>query len=185
MVGEAADGAQAVELARQQRPDVVLMDIRMPTMDGLEATRQITADQLLAGVRVLILTTFDPDEYAYQALQAGASGFLLKDTTRPTYWRRSGWWPPGRPWSPGGHPPADRGVHPPTRPDRWRRQRWQTLTDREREAPAQVAHGLSNEEIADRLQVSSATSKTYVGRLLEAGRPGPSPAGPSRMRPAW
>src|SRR5512132_4298210 len=69
-----------VELARQQRPDVVLMDIRMPTMDGLEATRQITTDQLLAGVRVLMLTTFDLDEYVYQALRVGASGFLLKDT---------------------------------------------------------------------------------------------------------
>ena len=80
VVGEAVDGAQALELARQQRPDVVLMDIRMPTMDGLEATRQITADTLLAGVRVLMLTTFDLDEYVYQALRVGASGFLLKDT---------------------------------------------------------------------------------------------------------
>ena len=106
VVGEAVDGAQALELARQQRPDVVLMDIRMPTMDGLEATRQITADELLAGVRVLMLTTFDLDEYVYQALRVGASGFLLKDTPRPTCWPPSGWWPPGMPcWpqaSPGG-----------------------------------------------------------------------------------
>jgi DNA-binding NarL/FixJ family response regulator len=80
VVGEAVDGAQAVELARHQRPNVVLMDIRMPQMDGLEATRHITADALLAGVRVLMLTTFDLDEYVYQALRAGASGFLLKDT---------------------------------------------------------------------------------------------------------
>ena len=80
MVGEAIDGAQAVELARRERPDVVLMDIRMPQMDGLEATRQITTDELLAGVRVLVLTTFDLDEYVYQALRVGASGFLLKDT---------------------------------------------------------------------------------------------------------
>ena len=80
VVGEAVDGAQAVELARRERPEVVLMDIRMPQLDGLEATRQITTDELLAGVRVLVLTTFDLDEYVYQALRVGASGFLLKDT---------------------------------------------------------------------------------------------------------
>jgi DNA-binding NarL/FixJ family response regulator len=80
VVGEAVDGVQAVELARRERPEVVLMDIRMPTMDGLEATRRIVADKLLADVRVLMLTTFDLDEYVYQALRAGASGFLLKDT---------------------------------------------------------------------------------------------------------
>ncbi|MBO0832552.1 MAG: response regulator transcription factor, partial [Actinobacteria bacterium] len=79
VVGEATDGAQAVELARQQRADVVLMDIRMPIMDGLEATRQIAADDDLAGVRVIILTTFESDEYVYQAIRAGASGFLVKD----------------------------------------------------------------------------------------------------------
>ena len=80
VVGEAGDGAEAVEQARRELPDVVLMDIRMPRMDGLEATRQITGDKLLAGVRVLMLTTFDLDEYVYQALRVGASGFLLKDT---------------------------------------------------------------------------------------------------------
>ena len=97
VVGEAIDGAQAVELARRERPAVILMDIRMPTMDGLEATRQITADQLLAEVRILMLTTFDLDEYVYQALRVGASGFLLKDTPRPTCWPLSGWWPAGTP----------------------------------------------------------------------------------------
>jgi DNA-binding NarL/FixJ family response regulator len=166
-VGEAVDGAQAVELARRERPDVILMDIRMPKMDGLEATRQITADQLLAGVRVLVLTTFDLDEYVYQALRAGASGFLLKDT-----------------------PPSDllTGIRVVAagdallapgitrrliaefarRPDpaRVAPAALQALTDREREVLGLVARGLSNVEIAERLVVSAATSKTYVSRLL-------------------
>jgi DNA-binding NarL/FixJ family response regulator len=167
VVGEAVDGAEAVELARRERPAVVLMDIRMPRMDGLEATRRIAADELLAGVRVLILTTFDLDEYVYQALRSGASGFLLKDT-----------------------PPADLlaairvvaagdallapGI---TRrliaefarrpdPSRVAPAALQALTDREREVLGLVAHGLSNSEIAQRLVVSPATSKTYVSRLL-------------------
>jgi DNA-binding NarL/FixJ family response regulator len=167
VVGEAADGTQAVELASRERPDVVLMDIRMPRMDGLEATRQISADERLASVRVLMLTTFDLDEYVYQALRAGASGFLLKDT-----------------------PPADLlaairvvaagdallapGI---TRrliaefarrpgPTRVAPAALAALTDREREVLALVAHGLSNAEIAERLVVSPATSKTYVSRLL-------------------
>ena len=167
VVGEAADGAQALELARHQRPDVVLMDIRMPTMDGLEATRRITGDATLAGVRILMLTTFDLDEYVYQALRAGASGFLLKDT-----------------------PPADllaairvvaagdallapritrrliaefaRRPHP----TQVTPAALEALTDREREVLTLIAHGLSNAEIAQRLVVSAATSKTYVSRLL-------------------
>jgi DNA-binding NarL/FixJ family response regulator len=167
VVGEAVDGAEAVELARRERPAVVLMDIRMPRMDGLEATRRIAADELLAGVRVLILTTFDLDEYVYQALRVGASGFLLKDT-----------------------PPADLlaairvvaagdallapGI---TRrliaefarrpdPSRVAPTALQSLTDRERAVLGLVARGLSNGEIAQRLVVSPATSKTYVSRLL-------------------
>jgi DNA-binding NarL/FixJ family response regulator len=163
VVGEAVDGAQALELARRERPDVVLMDIRMPTMDGLEATRQITADQLLADVRVLMLTTFDLDEYVYQALRVGASGFLLKDTPpadlltairvvaagdallAPGITRRLIAEFARRP-EPSAVTPA--GLA--------------TLTDREREVLGLVAHGLSNSEIAQRLVVSPATSKTYV-----------------------
>jgi DNA-binding NarL/FixJ family response regulator len=167
VVGEAVEGAEAVALARRERPDVVLMDIRMPTMDGLEATRQITADQLLAEVRVLMLTTFDLDEYVYQALRAGASGFLLKDT------------PPGdllaairvvaagdALLAPGitrrliaefARRPEPSAVTP---------AEVATLTHREREVLGLVAHGLSNSEIAQRLVVSPATSKTYVSRLL-------------------
>jgi DNA-binding NarL/FixJ family response regulator len=167
VVGEAVDGAEAVELARRERPAVVLMDIRMPRMDGLEATRRIAADELLDGVRVLILTTFDLDEYVYQALRVGASGFLLKDT-----------------------PPADLlaairvvaagdallapGI---TRrliaefarrpdPSRVAPAALQSLTDRERAVLGLVARGLSNSEIAQRLVVSPATSKTYVSRML-------------------
>ena len=167
VVGEAVDGTEAVEAARRERPDVVLMDVRMPRMDGLEATRQITADATLAEVRVLMLTTFDLDEYVYQALRAGASGFLLKDT------------PPGDLLAAIRVVAAGDALLAPgitrrliaefaRRPDpsQVAPAALQALTEREREVLGLVAHGLSNAEVAERLVVSPATSKTYVSRLL-------------------
>ena len=163
VTGEAADGAEAVRLARQLRPDVVLMDIRMPGLDGLAATREITAS---SAVRVIILTTFDLDDYVYGALRAGASGFLVKDTepaelihgvrvvTRgdaliaPSITRRL------------IAEFAARAPQPDPRP------RLSALTAREREVLELVAAGLSNDEIAARLVLSPATAKTHVSRIL-------------------
>jgi DNA-binding NarL/FixJ family response regulator len=170
VVGEATDGAQAVALARTERADVVLMDIRMPGVDGLEATRRISADDDLAGVKVVILTTFESDEYVYQAIRAGASGFLVKDTEpadllqavrvvargdallSPSVTRRlitDLATRPGRPPSGGGDSKALAG-----------------LTEREREVLGLVAEGLSNDEIAARLFLSPLTSKTHVSRIM-------------------
>ncbi|MGI5320799.1 response regulator transcription factor [Actinomadura nitritigenes] len=164
-VGEAGTGAEAVELAERERPDVVLMDVRMPEMDGIEATRRISRD--LPDVRVLILTTFDLDSYVYAALRAGASGFLLKDTPpadllsairvvasgesllAPTVTRRLIAEFVRRP-APAGPPPAGLDA----------------LTDREREVLALIARGLSNAELAEHLHLSPATVKTHIGRLL-------------------
>ena len=167
VIGEAPDGARAVELARSEHADVVLMDIRMPGVDGLEATRRIGADAGLALVRVIILTTFESDEYVYQAIRAGASGFLVKDAEpeeliqavrvvargdallAPSVTRRLIADLAKR----AERPPADARV-------------LSVLTAREREVLGLVAAGLSNDEIAGRLFVSPLTAKTHVSRIM-------------------
>jgi DNA-binding NarL/FixJ family response regulator len=164
VVGEAGDGAQAIRMAEELRPDVVLMDVRMPVLDGVEATKQIVA----AGTaRVLVMTTFDLDEYVYSALQGGASGFLLKDTqpghlvsalravasgdavVSPSVTRRL----LDRFVGTGGAPMRDTAE-------------LDVLTDREREVLVLIAKGMSNLEIAESLFLSEATVKTHVGRIL-------------------
>ncbi len=166
VVGEAADGREAVELARALTPDVVLMDIRMPTLDGIAATREIATDPTLASIRIVILTTFELDEYVFDAIRAGAAGFLVKDTKpgdliaavrvvaageallSPSVTRRLiGEF-------------AVRAKQPP------RSAPLEELTDREREVMALAATGLSNKQIAERLVISSATAKTHVSRAM-------------------
>jgi DNA-binding NarL/FixJ family response regulator len=165
--GEAADGAEAVRLAKALRPDIVLMDVRMPRMDGLQATARITADPELAGTRVVVLTTFELDEYVFGALRAGASGFLLKDLEAadllgairvvsdgeallaPRVTRRL--------IEAFARSPERALVASPSLDE---------LTAREREVLALVGAGLSNREIADRLVLSPLTAKTHVSRLL-------------------
>jgi DNA-binding NarL/FixJ family response regulator len=167
VVGEACDGAQAVEVARRDRADVVLMDIRMPGVDGLEATRRIGQDEDLAGVRVLILTTYEADEYVYQALQNGASGFLIKDTEPAELLHAIRVVAAGDALlSPGitRRLIADLVARP--RPTRSRPQALAVLTGREREVLAQVAAGLSNDEIAGVLYLSPLTIKTHVSRMM-------------------
>jgi DNA-binding NarL/FixJ family response regulator len=167
VVGEAADGAQAVALARQRRADVVLMDIRMPNVDGLEATQRIDADERLAGVKVLIVTTYETDEYVYEALQAGASGFLVKDTEPAELLHAIRVIAGGDALlSPGitrrliadiaARRPSRCAVHPGL----------SELTGRESEIMGLVAHGLSNDEIAAQLFLSPLTVKTHVSRAM-------------------
>jgi DNA-binding NarL/FixJ family response regulator len=165
--GEAADGEEAVAVAVKERPDILLMDIRMPRLDGIEATRRIIGDPACTATKVVILTTFDLDEYVYGALRAGASGFLLKDARpedllaairlvaageallAPSVTRRL----------------IERFAALPA-PARTDASALAGLTDREREVLALVARGLSNAELAERIHVSLATAKTHVGHLL-------------------
>ncbi|MCQ9134295.1 MULTISPECIES: response regulator transcription factor [Streptomyces] len=171
VVGEASDGAEAVELARRERADVVLMDIRMPGTDGLAATRLISADPSLAQVRVVILTTFEVDDYVVQSLRAGASGFLGKGSEPEELLSAIR-------IAAGGEallsPAATKGLiarflaqggagdeHDPVRSARL-----DALTVREREVLVQVAGGHSNDEIAERLEVSPLTVKTHVNRAM-------------------
>jgi DNA-binding NarL/FixJ family response regulator len=166
VVGEAADGAEAVDLVARERPDVILMDIRMPEMDGLEATRRILGDG--GDTRVLILTTFDLDEYVYEALRAGASGFLLKDTLPDELLAAVRVVASGESLlSPKitTRLIAD-FVQRPVEPESEPHPGLATLTDRETEVLGAVARGLSNAEIADELFMSQATAKTHVSRLL-------------------
>jgi DNA-binding NarL/FixJ family response regulator len=167
VVGEVADGAAAVEMTRELRPDVVLMDIRMPVLDGLAATREIAADPALATTRVIVLTTFELDEYVFTALRDGASGFLVKDTEPGDLLRAVRVVAAGEALlSPGVTRRliaeyAARSRQPVTPP-----RHLSALTDREREVVALVAMGLTNEEIAGRLVVSPLTAKTHVSRAM-------------------
>jgi DNA-binding NarL/FixJ family response regulator len=167
VVGEAADGLRAVELARAERPDVVLMDVRMPGIDGIEATRRIAADPALSDTRVVVLTTFELDEYVFDALRHGASGFLIKDTKPAELLRAIR-------LVAGGEallsPSVTRRVvrEFATRPSRVVKPhpRLDQLTEREREIVGLVGEGLSNDEIAARLVVSPATARTHVSRAM-------------------
>jgi DNA-binding NarL/FixJ family response regulator len=167
VTGEASDGEQAVALAQDTRPDVILMDIRMPGLDGVEATRRIAGDVRLSAVRILILTTFESDEYLFEALRAGASGFLVKDGDTAEVLRAVRVVAAGEALlSPGATRRLVEELT--TRPERARLapELLGELTDREREVMALVAYGLTNREIAERLVISPATAKAHVSRTM-------------------
>jgi DNA-binding NarL/FixJ family response regulator len=167
VVGEAADGAQALRLAQETRADVILMDIRMPGMDGLEATRRITADPNLTAVKVLILTTFEADDYVYQALRAGASGFLVKDTEPVELIQAVRVVARGDALlSPGVTRRLIADVVARHRPAVANHAPLKDLTDRERQVLTLVAAGLSNDEIGAKLYLSPLTAKTHVSRTM-------------------
>ena len=167
VVGEASDGEQAVALARRERPDVLLMDVRMPRLDGVEATRLVVAEPACAGVRVLVLTTFDVDETVYAALAAGASGFLLKDATPEEIVQAVRVVAAGESiLAPSVTSLLVREYARRPTPGRPRGDLLATLTERETEVLHLVAEGRSNAEIADRLVISPATAKTHVSRVL-------------------
>jgi DNA-binding NarL/FixJ family response regulator len=165
VVGEAADGAEAIALAREHRPDLVLMDIRMPNVDGLEAARVLLEDDRLVETKILVLTTFDLDEYVFSALRIGASGFLLKDTE------------PAELLAAVKVVAAGEGLLAPSvtrkviaefanRPSGTDAAPLERLTDREREVLELVGRGLTNAELAETLFVSIATAKTHVSRIM-------------------
>jgi DNA-binding NarL/FixJ family response regulator len=163
VVAEAGDGSEAVHLCGRLRPDVAIMDIRMPSLDGVEATRRITAAGL--ATRVLVLTTFDLDEYVYAALRAGASGFLLKDASAERLLQAVRQVAAGETsWAPSV---MDRLLATYLRgPDPRAAADVRTLTDRERQVLCSVAKGLSNEEVAERLYLSVTTIKTHLARVF-------------------
>jgi DNA-binding NarL/FixJ family response regulator len=167
IVAEASDGQQAVEQAMAVKPDVVLMDIRMPRLDGVEATRAIVAEPALSDVRVVILTTYETDDYVFEALRAGASGFLLKDTDPPDLIRAIHVAAAGEALltpSVTRRLIANYASRP--RSARTAPRELDELTDREREVLSLVAQGLSNDEIAEELVISPLTAKTHVSRTM-------------------